>query len=145
MVQQLQDASAAKCLMTCTTSNASDTLYYFMLYRPDIEKVLQALPDKATRQTLLFSATFPQDIQQLAQFAMKPGFQLIDTVGEDSTHSSSQVYCFDCFVLLNAVTHSSASRTALNSQAMVTHLPKLRAQGLLLLCMHVELIKLCCV
>lgn len=59
--------------------------------RPDVEKVLRALPDKATRQTLLFSATFPQDIQQLAQFAMKPGFQLIDTVGEDSTHSSSQV------------------------------------------------------
>ncbi|KAL3162374.1 hypothetical protein ABBQ32_010052 [Trebouxia sp. C0010 RCD-2024] len=62
-----------------------------MGFRPDVEKVLGALPDKATRQTLLFSATFPQDIQQLAQFAMKPGFQLIDTVGEDSTHSSSQV------------------------------------------------------
>ena len=79
----------------CTTGTASDALRCSILCRPDVEKVLRALPDKATRQTLLFSATFPQDIQQLAQFAMKPGFQLIDTVGEDSTHSSSQVLCLD--------------------------------------------------
>ncbi len=61
------------------------------VYRPDVEKILRALPNKSTRQTLLFSATFPQDIQELAKFALRPGFQLIDTVGEDSTHSSSQV------------------------------------------------------
>jgi len=62
-----------------------------LVSRPDVEKILRAVPDKSTRQTLLFSATFPQDIQELAKFALRPGFQLIDTVGEDSTHSSAQV------------------------------------------------------
>lgn len=64
--------------------------------RPDVEKILRTLPNKSTRQTLLFSATFPQDIQELAKFALRPGFQLIDTVGEDSTHSSSQVRSLLC-------------------------------------------------
>jgi len=66
------------------------------VFRPDVEKILKALPNKSTRQTLLFSATFPQDIQELAKFALRPGFQLIDTVGEDSTHSSSQVHLLLC-------------------------------------------------
>ena len=66
------------------------------VFRPDVEKILRALPNKSTRQTLLFSATFPQDIQELAKFALRPGFQLIDTVGEDSTHSSSQVQSLLC-------------------------------------------------
>lgn len=117
-------AAAAKHLMPCTTSTASDAPYNLMFDRPDVEKMLRALPDKATRQTLLFSATFPQDIQQLAQFAMKPGFQLIDTVGEDSTHSSSQVPCLDCSVLLDDITHSSGSHTAQHSQAQVVPCPK---------------------
>ena len=59
--------------------------------RPEVEKILRALPSKTTRQTLLFSATFPEDIQELSQFALRPNFNLVDTVGEDSTHSSAQV------------------------------------------------------
>lgn len=69
----------------------------FVMNRPDVEKIMRALPNKSTRQTLLFSATFPQDIQELAKFALRPGFQLIDTVGEDSTHSSSQVIRLSCW------------------------------------------------
>ena len=64
---------------------------YLCECRPEIEKILRALPSKTTRQTLLFSATFPQDIQELSQFALRPNFNLVDTVGEDSTHSSAQV------------------------------------------------------
>ncbi len=33
------------------------------LHRPTIIKILEQLPDKGTRQALLFSATFPQDVQ----------------------------------------------------------------------------------
>ena len=59
--------------------------------RDSINKILSALPSKTTRQTLLFSATFPDNIQQLADFALRPGFNLVDTVGEDSMHASAQV------------------------------------------------------
>lgn len=40
-----------------------------------------------TRQTLLFSATMPQDVMQIASFAMRPNFAHVDCVGhEQETH-----------------------------------------------------------
>lgn len=39
--------------------------------RPTIEKILRFLPPKGKRQALLFSATFPQDVQDLARFALQ--------------------------------------------------------------------------
>lgn len=92
LVDHLQNRDAAQFMTKLDTLvfDEADRLLD-MGFRPDVEKILRALPNKSTRQTLLFSATFPQDIQELAKFALRPGFQLIDTVGEDSTHSSSQV------------------------------------------------------
>ena len=62
-----------------------------MGFRPDLTKILTALqPSAPHRQTLLFSATLPQDVVQVAQFATRQGgCQLIDTVGEEdqATHA----------------------------------------------------------
>ena len=45
-----------------------------MGFRPDINKILTALqPTAATRQTLLFSATMPADVVQVAQIATRGG------------------------------------------------------------------------
>ena len=70
-------------------SNLQFTLDF--LCRKDLDKILALLPDKMSRQTLLFSATFPSDIQQLAKFALKPDFKIVDTVGEE-TNTSTQVH-----------------------------------------------------
>jgi ATP-dependent RNA helicase MSS116 len=40
------------------------------------------LPDKKHRQSLLFSATFPPDIQQLCSYSLRPGYTRVDCVGE---------------------------------------------------------------
>ncbi|KOO33436.1 hypothetical protein Ctob_012217, partial [Chrysochromulina tobinii] len=62
-----------------------------MGFRPDLTKILAALqPTAGQRQTLLFSATMPKDVLQVAQFATRQGdCQLIDTVGEEdqATHA----------------------------------------------------------
>lgn len=42
-----------------------------MGFRPTIERILSFLPPKGKRQALLFSATFPQDVQDLARFALQ--------------------------------------------------------------------------
>ena len=54
-----------------------------MGFRPAIETMLRALPAKESRQTLLFSATMPQDISDMRRIAMRAGdehYTFIDTV-----------------------------------------------------------------
>lgn len=57
-------------------------------FRPDLERILKLLePSKAARQTLLFSATMPKVLSEMAEIALKPGYSFIDTVGEEEqTH-----------------------------------------------------------
>ena len=59
--------------------------------RPAIDELLRLLPPKATRQTMLFSATYPSNIASLAGFALRPGFATIDTVGEDAEQTADKV------------------------------------------------------
>ena len=55
-----------------------------MGFRPAIDKILRALKSTAaTRQTLLFSATMPQDVAQVARIATRDA-KMVDTVGEES-------------------------------------------------------------
>jgi len=56
--------------------------------RPALEQLLRALPAKQTRQTVLFSATYPSDIRNLCSFALRPGYEVVDTVGEEDTHAA---------------------------------------------------------
>jgi len=50
-------------------------------FRPSILKILAMLPPPATRQTLLFSATFPAELQELTRSALRPSFEMVDCVG----------------------------------------------------------------
>lgn len=59
-------------------------------FAPDIEAIQQLLPDRSQvdRQTLLFSATIPQEVMQMVRRTAKRGFQFLRTVqeGEQQTH-----------------------------------------------------------
>ena len=45
------------------------------------------MPDNSRRQTLLFSATMPRDVRNIAQLALKDRYEFVDCVGEEeSTH-----------------------------------------------------------
>ncbi|GAX73920.1 hypothetical protein CEUSTIGMA_g1370.t1 [Chlamydomonas eustigma] len=68
-----------------------------MGFRPTIDKILAQLPGKETRQTLLFSATFPKDVQQLASYAFRKAYKTVDTVGEE-TGTNVQVQQMSCVV-----------------------------------------------
>ncbi|CAN0360439.1 unnamed protein product, partial [Scytosiphon promiscuus] len=59
-----------------------------MGFRPAIENILRNLqPSKANRQTLMFSATMPSNVQAIASIAMKPSYEVVDCVGEEeNTH-----------------------------------------------------------
>lgn len=57
-----------------------------MGFRQSIEKIIRFLPKN--RQTLLFSATMPQEVQQVTGLALKKERLVIDTVeDEEETHS----------------------------------------------------------
>jgi len=62
-----------------------------MGFRPDIERILALLPAKEARQTLLFSATIPNTVKEVARQAMKSGFKFVDTVGEEAEQTHKHV------------------------------------------------------
>uniref|UniRef100_A0A7S4AEW1 ATP-dependent RNA helicase n=1 Tax=Pseudo-nitzschia australis TaxID=44445 RepID=A0A7S4AEW1_9STRA len=63
-----------------------------MGFRPDIERILRLLqPSRETRQTLLFSATIPDSVSEIAGIAMRRDYNFVDTVGEDSEQTHLHV------------------------------------------------------
>ncbi|XAR53968.1 RNA helicase [Bertholletia excelsa] len=60
-----------------------------MGFRKDIEKILAAVSKQ--RQTLMFSATIPEEVHKICHIALKRDHEFIDTVGEFSEETHSQV------------------------------------------------------
>ncbi|OEL23175.1 DEAD-box ATP-dependent RNA helicase 25 [Dichanthelium oligosanthes] len=64
-----------------------------MGFRRDIEKIISFIPKE--RQTLLFSATVPEEVRQISHVAMRKDYEFINTVqeGDEETHSQvNQMY-----------------------------------------------------
>ncbi|GAB2217449.1 hypothetical protein Drorol1_Dr00000640 [Drosera rotundifolia] len=60
-----------------------------MGFRKDLERIIAALPKQ--RQTLLFSATIPEDVQRICHMALKTDHEFINTVQKGSEDTHSQV------------------------------------------------------
>lgn len=62
-------------------------------FAPDIEDISNLLPDrtKVDRQTLMFSATVPQEVMSMVRRNMKPEFRVLKTVREDETPTHLKV------------------------------------------------------
>ncbi|GAB4823172.1 hypothetical protein N2152v2_010218 [Parachlorella kessleri] len=86
-----------------------------MGFRPAIEKVLGFLPRE--RQTMLFSATMPQAVQQVAGLALRTNYAFIDTVGEEEADTNIQVDQSFCIVPMEA--QLAAVLAVLRQQAKV--------------------------
>ncbi|VFQ73203.1 unnamed protein product [Cuscuta campestris] len=60
-----------------------------MGFRKDIERIIAALPKN--RQTLLFSATVPQEVRHISHIALKRDHEFVNTVQEGSEETHAQV------------------------------------------------------
>ncbi|KAJ7951291.1 putative Dead box ATP-dependent RNA helicase [Quillaja saponaria] len=60
-----------------------------MGFRKDIERIIAATPKQ--RQTLLFSATVPEEVRQICHIALKRDHEFINTVQEGGEETHSQV------------------------------------------------------
>ncbi|KAG9448313.1 hypothetical protein H6P81_014441 [Aristolochia fimbriata] len=60
-----------------------------MGFRKDIEKIVAAVPKQ--RQTLLFSATVPEEVRQICHIALRRDHEFVNTVEEGSEETHSQV------------------------------------------------------
>mmetsp|Transcript_35225 Transcript_35225/g.86427 ORF Transcript_35225/g.86427 Transcript_35225/m.86427 type:complete len:673 (+) Transcript_35225:423-2441(+) len=60
-----------------------------MGFKPAIDKILSYIPRQ--RQTLLFSATVPHTVKNIAANALRPGYAYVDCVGEDDSATNLQV------------------------------------------------------
>ncbi|MED6162231.1 DEAD-box ATP-dependent RNA helicase 31 [Stylosanthes scabra] len=60
-----------------------------MGFRKDIEKIIAAVPKQ--RQTLMFSATIPDEVRQVCHIALRRDHEFINTVQEGTEETHSQV------------------------------------------------------
>lgn len=62
-------------------------------FAPEIQAIQRLLPDRRTvdRQTLLFSATVPQEVMQIVRQTMKPDFKFVRTVAEGAPETHERV------------------------------------------------------
>lgn len=61
-----------------------------MGFKPSIDKIFNCLPTKDQRKTLLFSATVPASVQKMASAVLRPGFVVVDTVGEEASQQTHE-------------------------------------------------------
>ncbi|KAJ3017510.1 hypothetical protein HKX48_003506 [Thoreauomyces humboldtii] len=105
-------------------------------FRQDIERILTYLPQKTSvpRQTLLFSATIPAGVKEIASLALSKDFKFISTVNKSDVDTHQHVAQF----LIQAPLANSQAATfsllqALNAQGkskVVVFLPTARATQL---------------
>ena len=76
--------------LSCLILDEADRLLD-MGFRPDLTRMLNMLPPKNTRQTLLFSATMPKDIMKMSNFALRENFLHIDTVGKEDQDTHKRI------------------------------------------------------
>ena len=62
-------------------------------FQEEIGKILKELPTRAEqdRQTLLFSATVPDEVKHLVRSTLKPDFQFVQTIKEDEAPTHERV------------------------------------------------------
>ena len=72
-------------------------MYILINLHSDINKIMKFItPIKAptnpmVRQTLLFSATFTEDVQRIANSYLRPAYEMVDTVGEEVEQTHAHV------------------------------------------------------
>jgi ATP-dependent RNA helicase MSS116 len=93
LLDHLQNGDLASRManLDCLILDEADQLLD-MGFRPDVERILRLLqPSRNTRQTLLFSATIPDQVNEIANLALRPNWNFVDTVGEDSEQTHMHV------------------------------------------------------
>ncbi|KAH0194630.1 DEAD-domain-containing protein, partial [Aureobasidium melanogenum] len=60
---------------------------------PEIQEIMELLPkpEEKSRQTLMFSATVPHEVQRLVRQTLKPGFDFVKTVRDDEEPTHARV------------------------------------------------------
>lgn len=93
LLDHLQNSDLANRManLDCLILDEADQLLD-MGFRPDIERILRLLePSKQTRQTLLFSATIPGSVSEIANIALRPKYNFVNTVGQDEEQTHLHV------------------------------------------------------
>jgi len=103
-----------------------------MGFRPAIERILGKLPPREERQTLLFSATFPAQLQALTKFALRPRHEVVDCIGttEASNTQVEQAFLVCQLEDMFGTTAAVLERLLWEPHKIIVFLPTARETGL---------------
>ena len=64
-----------------------------MGFKRDVESIISYLPKKEHRQTLLFSATVPNEVKEVIRHTMRPNYVTVDCIHDTdpASHTNAQV------------------------------------------------------
>ncbi|KAJ3357165.1 hypothetical protein GGF32_001152 [Allomyces javanicus] len=98
-------------------------------FKEDIERIMEYLPTE--RQTLLFSATYPSNVKKLVESALRPGYEVINTISPDdvgTVHAIRQSYAIAPLEKQPITLHSILHRGAMAEEPLkaIVFLPTTR-------------------
>lgn len=72
-----------------------------MGFRDEIEEILRYMPPKEQRQTLLFSATLPQEVRHVMAKTMRPDYETVDCIQDTCPASATNAQVEQTHLILN--------------------------------------------
>lgn len=88
-----------------------------MGFQRDLDAILQLLPPPSARQTLLFSATIPDDVASMIRRALRPQYAIVDCVPKDEQPSHHKIQ--QSYVIAPFATHMEILYEIVNLQRRV--------------------------
>ncbi len=79
-----------------------------------MEKILSAVEDSSSVQTLLFSATMPHWVKDLTRKFLKPNYKMVDLIGDDKIKAATTVGGAGASALCAAACGAGAVQAALH-------------------------------
>ena len=107
LLQNYEGIAASLSQMVLLVLDEADRLLD-MGFKPDLDAIFSMLPTPDRRQTQLFSATFPANVEELTNRTLKRDHAVVNTVGDEDDQTHQHVVQATPMLILTGITETLA-------------------------------------